>query len=72
MFSASVGVWFLVGSTEGWFGGRLPMPLRVVLFTAAICLLHPGAVTDLVGFTVGVPIYLWQRLRHRAAAAPAG
>ncbi len=66
--SASIGVWFLAGSTEGWFGGRLAMPLRVVLFGAAICLLHPGAVTDLIGFAVGVPIYLWQRMRARVAA----
>lgn len=66
--SASVGVWFLAGSTEGWFGGKLAMPLRVVLFGAAICLLHPGAITDLIGFAVGIPIYVWQRMRHRAHA----
>jgi len=66
VFSASVGVWFLAGSTEGWFGGRLAMALRVVLFGAALCLLHPGAVTDFIGFGAGVPIYLWQRMRaHR-------
>lgn len=68
VFSASIGVWFLAGSTEGWFGGRLAMPLRFLLFAAAICLLHPGAVTDLIGFAVGVPIYLWQRMRKRAVA----
>jgi TRAP transporter 4TM/12TM fusion protein len=66
VFSASIGVWFLAGSTEGWFGGRLAMPLRIVLFAAAICLLHPGAVTDLIGFAIGVPIYIWQRMRKRA------
>ena len=63
--SASIGVWFLAGATEGWFGGKLAMPLRVVLFGAALCLLHPGTITDVIGFAVGVPIYLWQRLRHR-------
>lgn len=67
--SASIGVWFLAGSTEGWFGGRLAMPLRIVMFGAALCLLHPGTVTDLIGLAVGLPIYLWQRLQLRHAAA---
>ncbi len=67
--SAAIGIWFLAGSTEGWFGGRLAMPLRVVLFGAALCLIHPGTITDLIGLAVGVPIYLWQRLQLRRAAA---
>lgn len=67
--SAAIGVWFLAGSTEGWFGGRLAMPLRVVLFFAALGLLHPGAVTDFIGLAIGLPIYFWQRLRFRKAAA---
>jgi TRAP transporter 4TM/12TM fusion protein len=66
--SASVGVWFLAGSTEGWFGGRLAMPLRVLLFAAALCLIHPGTVTDLIGLLIGAPVYAWQRLRARPAA----
>jgi len=66
--TASIGVWFLAGSTEGWFGGSLPMPLRVVMFGAALCMLHPGAITDVLGLALGMPIYLWQRLRLRRAA----
>ncbi len=65
--SASIGVWFLAGSTEGWFGGKLAMPLRVVLFGAALCLMHPGTITDMIGLAAGVPIYLWQRLQLRRA-----
>lgn len=67
--SAAIGVWFLAGSTEGWFGGKLALPLRVALFGAALCLIHPGTVTDFVGLAVGAPIYFWQRLRFRQAAA---
>jgi TRAP-type uncharacterized transport system fused permease subunit len=67
--SGSIGVWFLAGSTEGWFGGKLANPLRVLLFVAALCLIHPGTVTDLIGLAIAVPIYLWQRLRIRAASA---
>jgi TRAP-type uncharacterized transport system fused permease subunit len=63
--TGSVGVWMLAGSTEGWFGGRLALPLRVLLFGAALCLIHPGSITDLLGLAVGVPIYLYQRLKKQ-------
>jgi TRAP transporter 4TM/12TM fusion protein len=66
--TGSIGVWMLAGSTEGWFGGRLAVPLRVVLFGAALCLIHPGTITDLIGLAIGVPLYAWQRLRAKGAA----
>jgi TRAP transporter 4TM/12TM fusion protein len=70
--TGAIGVWFLAGATEGWFGGKLAMPLRFVLGAAALCLLHPGSVTDLIGLAVGVPIYVWQRMRNRTdTPAPA-
>jgi TRAP transporter 4TM/12TM fusion protein len=68
--SGSIGVWFLAASTEGWFGGRLAVTLRVALFVAALCLIHPGTVTDLIGLVIGIPLYLWQRGRARALAVP--
>ncbi len=67
--SGAIGVWFLAGSTEGWFGGRLPMPLRVVLFIGALNLLHPGGISDFIGLGIGLPIYFWQRFRLRKAIA---
>ncbi len=67
--SAGIGVWFLAGSTEGWFGGRLAMPLRVILFIGALNLLHPGGLSDLIGLGIGLPIYLWQRMHLRKATA---
>ncbi|MDP1534358.1 MAG: TRAP transporter permease [Rubrivivax sp.] len=63
--TGAIGVWFLAGATEGWFGGKLAMPLRFVLGGAALCLLHPGSISDLAGLAVGVPIYVWQRTRNR-------
>jgi len=67
--SGGIGVWFLAGSTEGWFGGKLAMPLRVILFFAALNLLHPGGASDFIGLGIGLPIYLWQRLRLRGTTA---
>lgn len=65
--SGCVGVWFLAGATEGWFGGRLALVFRVLLFGAALCLIHPGTVTDLIGLAIGAPLYAWQRLRAKRA-----
>ena len=45
------------------------MPLRVLLFVAALALIHPGTVTDILGLALGVPSYLWQRYRFRQASA---
>ncbi len=67
--TGAVGVWMLAGATEGWFGGRLVIPLRVLLFGAALCLIHPGTITDLVGVAVGLPIYFWQQYQARRTAA---
>ena len=67
--TGSIGVWMLAGATEGWFGGRLALPLRVLLFGAALCLMHPGTITDLIGVGIGAPLYAWQRLRARGATA---
>lgn len=61
--TAAIGVWLLAGATEGWFGGRLAMPFRIVLGAAALALIHPGTITDLIGLAVGLPIYGAQRLR---------
>ena len=67
--TGSIGVWMLAGSTEGWFGGRLALPLRVLLFGGALCLIHPGTITDLIGLAIGVPLYAWQRYRTGGAAS---
>ena len=67
--TAAIGVWFLAGATEGWFGGRLTLPLRVLLGLAALGLIHPGTITDLIGLAIGAPIYIWQRLGRRMVPA---
>ncbi len=64
--SGSIGVWLLASATEGWLVRPVPMPLRVVLFVAALFLLHPGTVTDVVGLAAGALVYAWQRRSGRA------
>lgn len=67
--TAAIGVWFLAGATEGWFGGRLALPLRVLLAGGALLLIHPGTITDVIGLAVGLPIYALQRFRGARPAA---
>ncbi len=63
VITAAIGVWFLAGASEGWFGGRLAMPLRLAMAVAALCMLHPGGITDMIGLAIGAPIYIYQRMR---------
>jgi TRAP transporter 4TM/12TM fusion protein len=69
--TAAIGVWFLAGASEGWFGGRLAMPLRLAMAVAALSMLHPGSISDLVGLAIGVPIYIYQRMRDSGRPAAA-
>ncbi len=63
--TAALGVFFLAASTEGWLYGLVPLPLRVLLFIAAICLIVPEGSTDLIGAAIGGGVFLVQRLRAR-------
>jgi TRAP-type uncharacterized transport system fused permease subunit len=60
--TAAVGVWFLAGASEGWFGGRLAFPLRLAMGVAALCMMHPGSYSDFAGLLIGVPVFIYQRL----------
>lgn len=64
--TAAIGVVVLATSTEGWLNGPVPMPLRAVLFVAALCLITPGAFTDLVGLGLGLAVFAYQRVQHGA------
>ncbi|WP_296336916.1 TRAP transporter permease [Reyranella sp.] len=59
--TAAIGVWLLACATEGWFTEALSLVPRAVLAAAAICLITPGAITDLVG--IGLAAVAWT-LQH--------
>jgi len=46
----------------------MTMPLRFVLFGAALSLMHPGTASDLIGFGIGVPDS--RGVRSELTAAP--
>ena len=59
--TAAIGVWLLACATEGWLTEALSPVPRVVLAAAAICLITPGTITDLVG--IGLAAVAWA-LQH--------
>jgi TRAP-type uncharacterized transport system fused permease subunit len=65
--SASVGVVLLACATEGWLGGRLNWPLRAIALVAAVCLIAPGTITDLVGLALGAAVWAYARFLRRGA-----
>ncbi|MSO85356.1 MAG: TRAP transporter permease [Rhodospirillales bacterium] len=61
---AGFGVFMLACSTEGWLNGPLNTLERVLLFAAAIAMIHPEPVSTLVGAAVALAIWGYQRWRH--------
>jgi TRAP transporter 4TM/12TM fusion protein len=68
--SASIGVYLLAASTEGWYAAqRISWPERAILFGASLCLIVPGIWTDLAGAGAALAVYGWRRLGAGRVAA---
>jgi TRAP transporter 4TM/12TM fusion protein len=66
--TATVGMYGLAASMQGYFITEARWWERAMLFVAAICLVKPGLYTDLLGFAGILLVYLAQR--RRAPDAP--
>ncbi|MBM3540234.1 MAG: TRAP transporter permease, partial [Alphaproteobacteria bacterium] len=70
LITASLGVFVLASSTEGWYaGGPIGWPARAVLFVSALLLMIPGLVTDLLGLGGAVLTYAYLKAMTRRASA---
>jgi TRAP transporter 4TM/12TM fusion protein len=67
--TALVGVILLACATEGWFGRPIGWPLRVPLLVAAIMLIVPEGVTDLIGLAIAAATFLFARMTRGVAPA---
>jgi TRAP transporter 4TM/12TM fusion protein len=67
--TALVGVILLACATEGWFGRPIGWTLRAPLFVAAILLIVPETVTDVVGLGIAAGIFVVARMTRGTAAA---
>jgi TRAP transporter 4TM/12TM fusion protein len=63
-----VGILAMAGAAMGYYGDRSRWYESILLAVGAFCLLKPGLVTDLIGFTLVVSIYLYQRNRRVSVA----
>jgi TRAP-type uncharacterized transport system fused permease subunit len=70
LVTASIGVYLLAASTEGWYAARrIDMVSRAVLFGSALCLIVPGMITDLIGAAGALAVYGWHHFRAPARTA---
>ena len=61
-----IGVYCLSGVVEGVvFKWRIPILERVILLGAALSLIKPGILTDLMGIGILVLLYLWHTVRTK-------
>jgi TRAP transporter 4TM/12TM fusion protein len=72
VITASVGVVCLAASLFGWFFRYALAWERVLLFIAALCLIKPGLITDVVGLVLLAAVCVSQLLVRKGAAEPAG
>ena len=64
--TAGLGVYFVASAMEGWYCKRsIGMPARIALFAAAITLLIPGVLTDVIGLAIAAAVFLLCKLMHR-------
>ena len=63
--TALLGVFLLAMSTVGYFKGNLSWPLRVLALCAALGLLDPGTLTDIIGLSIFAFIFTTQNLKQK-------
>ncbi len=60
--TAAIGVYALAASVQGYYFGKANMLVRILLFAAAIGLITPSVIFDILGFAFMVGYYFYQKL----------
>ena len=60
--TATLGTILLAASLQGYLIRSATMWQRVILFVAALCLIKPGWITDLIGLVLLAVVFAWQFL----------
>jgi TRAP-type uncharacterized transport system fused permease subunit len=71
VITGTIGVIALAASVQNWLLTRCAVWERIALFVAAITLIKPGWVTDIIGAVIMAGIITLQLMRRKAAAAAA-
>lgn len=72
VITSSIGIYAFSIAAEGWLFKKVPIVWRVIIGAAALCAIHPGTLTDVIGvavFAVFMAYSLIQRKHDRAAAS---
>ncbi len=69
--TAVIGTAALAGAIQGWFLTRANKLERLLLFVAALTLIKPGVMTDIVGFGLAFVVLALQLMRKRTKTAAA-
>ena len=64
-----VGMFGLGLALEGFFHGKVPVPLRLLAAGGGLCLIYPGTATDLIGTCVVGAVIAFQLFAQRRALA---
>jgi TRAP transporter 4TM/12TM fusion protein len=67
-FTAMVGAFTLAASTQGYFFGKLSAVMRVALGGAALCLIDPGFITDMIGLAVILFVSVMRFLKNKRSS----
>ena len=67
--TAVIGIFALSISSIGWFRITLTVPERIVTFIAAMLMIHPGYITDAIGFALLLLSFLSVYIRMRGQKA---
>ena len=67
--TALLGVFLLAMATIGYFKGTLSMPLRILSLCAALGLLDPGTLTDIIGLSIFAFIFFVQKAKEKTRLA---
>ena len=62
--TALIGVMALAAALVGWLRIKLSMPGRIALLGAALLMLFPERMTDILGFVIFVTVYVRQRIKY--------
>jgi TRAP-type uncharacterized transport system fused permease subunit len=69
--TGTIGVIALAASVQNWLLTRCLLWERIVLFVAAITLIKPGLITDVIGFGLLLVVILIQLARRKKAGSAA-
>ncbi len=64
--SACLGVFLLAVSSEGYFLAPLALWLRIIVLAGALGLMHPAAVTDVIGVVILAVLYVIQKKKEKS------